>query len=76
MSQENYINLSSEGTIQRVTLLVGSTNFFLHINPLPRQAWATRQGETIRACASAGLDNHSMHERFLLGQRGPTFPLI
>ena len=54
MSQENYINLSSEGTIQRVTLLVGSTNFFLHINTLPRQAWASRSRR----------DNHSMRERW------------
>ena len=54
MSQENYINLSSEGTIQRVTLLVGSTNFFLHINTLPRPAWATRSRR----------DNQSMRERW------------
>ena len=54
MSQENYINLSSEGTIQRVTLLVDSTNFFLHINTFPRQAWATRSRR----------DNQSMRERW------------
>ena len=54
MSQENYINLSSEGTIQRVTLLVGSTNFFLHINTLPRPVWATR----------SRWDNQSMRERW------------
>lgn len=35
-------NLSSEGTIQRVNLLVGSTNLFPRINTLPRPAWATR----------------------------------
>ena len=66
--------LTSEGTIQRVTLLVGSTNFFLHINTLPCPAWATRsRHETSRACVSAVLDNHSMHQRSLLGQKGQLF---
>ena len=48
MSQENYINLSSEGTIQRVTLLVGSTNFFLHINTLPRLTRSRRDNQSMR----------------------------
>ena len=48
------INLSREGTIQRATLLVGSTNFFLHINTLPLSAWATRSRR----------DNQSMRERW------------
>ena len=47
-------NLSSEGTIQRVNLLVGSTNLFPRINTLPRPAWATRSRR----------DNLSMRERW------------
>ena len=49
--------LTSEGTIKRVTLplLVGSTNFFLHINTLP----CPSLGNSVKA-----RDNQSMRKRY------------